>query len=123
MSNSAFSGSIVESSDNLPYTNNIKDTLKKFGEVDVVYSANTLSHIKNLNEVFNAINIILSEKGILILEDPSLIECLKRNTYDQFYWYVEENPGDFNLLGKEDVKHGLLDALLILHHHLVLLLF
>ena len=62
-----------------------KKLLKKFGKVDVVYSANTLSHIKNLNEVFNAINIILSEKGILILEDPSLIECLKRNTYDQFY--------------------------------------
>ena len=52
----------------------IQASLEKFGKVDVVYSANTLSHIKNLNEVFNAINIILSEKGILILEDPSLIE-------------------------------------------------
>ena len=28
---------------------------------------------------------MLSKNGTFILEDPSLIECLKRNTYDQFY--------------------------------------
>lgn len=59
--------------------------LKEHGKVDVIYSANTISHIKDLNEVFNSINIILNDKGILIIEDPSLLECLKRNTYDQFY--------------------------------------
>ena len=62
-----------------------KNILKKFNKVDLVYSANTITHIKNLDDVFKAINIVLSDNGILIIEDPSLLECLKRNTYDQFY--------------------------------------
>ena len=59
--------------------------LKKFGKFDLIYSANTISHIKNLNDVFKNINLVLTDKGSLIIEDPSLIECLKKNTYDQFY--------------------------------------
>ena len=59
--------------------------LKKYNKIDLIYSANTISHIKNLDDVFNSINLVLSQNGILIIEDPSLLECLKRNTYDQFY--------------------------------------
>ena len=58
---------------------------KKYSEFDLIYSANTITHIKNLNEVFKSINLILSRDGVLIIEDPSLLECIKRNTYDQFY--------------------------------------
>jgi methylation protein EvaC len=58
---------------------------KKFSEVDLIYSANTLTHISNLNEVFKSINLILSYEGVLIIEDPSLLECIKNNAYDQFY--------------------------------------
>ena len=54
-------------------------------KADLIYSANTLSHIKNFNEIFIAIEYALSNKGILILEDPSLLECLKNGAYDQFY--------------------------------------
>ena len=50
-----------------------------------MYSANTLSHIKKLDEIFNAINYSLSRNGILILEDPSLLSCIKNVAYDQFY--------------------------------------
>ena len=87
---------------------------KKFGKVDVIYSANTISHIKNLDEVFNAINLILSEKGILILEDPSLLECLKRNTYDQFYnehIYVFSTIALENVLKKYNLKILKIDKL------------
>ena len=59
--------------------------ITKKRKADLVYSANTLSHIKNFNEIFKAIQISLSERGILILEDPSLLECLKNVAYDQFY--------------------------------------
>ena len=52
---------------------------KKFKEVDLIYSANTLTHISNLNEVFKSINLILSDEGVLIIEDPSLLECIKKN--------------------------------------------
>ena len=81
--------------------------LEKDGKVDLIYSANTISHIQNLNEVFQSINIILSENGILIIEDPSLLECLKKNTYDQFYnehIYVFSTIGIENILKKHDFE-------------------
>ena len=62
-----------------------RNILKKHGNFDLIYSANTISHIKDLNDVFKSIDLVLSKNGIFILEDPSLLECLKRNTYDQFY--------------------------------------
>ena len=42
----------------------------------------------------------------LLLEDPSLIECLKRNTYDQFY---NEHIYVFSYLGLSNAlkKHNL----------------
>ena len=45
--------------------------ITKVKKADLVYSANTLSHIKKLDEIFNAINYSLSRNEILILEDPS----------------------------------------------------
>ena len=74
--------------------------LKKDGKVDLIYSANTISHIENLDEVFKAIDIILNKNGIIIIEDPSLLECLKKNTYDQFY---NEHIYVFSLLGIESI--------------------
>ena len=44
-----------------------------------------MSHIRNYNEIFKAIRFTLSDNGVLILEDPSLLECLKKGAYDQFY--------------------------------------
>ena len=80
--------------------------LKINGKVDLIYSANTISHIQNLDEVFKAINIILNENGILIIEDPSLLDCLKKNTYDQFY---NEHIYVFSLIGLETIlsRHNL----------------
>ena len=82
-----------------------KKLLKKEGKVDLIYSANTISHIENLDEVFNSINILLNDNGTLIIEDPSLLECLKKNTYDQFY---NEHIYVFSLIGIENVlkKHN-----------------
>ncbi len=62
-----------------------KKLIKKYSNVDLIYSANTITHIKNLDQVFKSILSILSKKGLLIIEDPSLLNCLKNNTYDQFY--------------------------------------
>ena len=62
-----------------------KEIFHQNGKFDIVFSSNTLSHIKNLDNVFMSINYILKEDGILIIEDPSLVECIKKNTYDQFY--------------------------------------
>jgi len=80
---------------------------KKFKEVDLIYSANTLTHISNLNDVFKSINLILSEDGVLIIEDPSLLECIKNNAYDQFYnehIYVFSTIALKNLLKKFNLE-------------------
>ena len=62
-----------------------KKIKSKVKNIDIIYAANTVSHIKNLNSFFNSINHILSDNGILIIEDPSLLECFKKVSYDQFY--------------------------------------
>ena len=65
---------------------NLSKTLKKkFKKIDLIYSANTLTHISDLDEVFRSITNVLSDSGVLIIEDPSLLECIKNNAYDQFY--------------------------------------
>ena len=67
---------------NMKLSNKIKAQVKN---VDLIYSSNTLSHIKDLKSVFNSIFNILSDDGVLIIEDPSLLECFKKISYDQFY--------------------------------------
>jgi len=62
-----------------------KQINKKYGKFNIIFSANTITHIKDYDEVFSAINNVLDENGILIIQDPSLLELLKKNAYDQFY--------------------------------------
>ena len=62
-----------------------KKLLKKKGEIDLIFSANTISHIPNLKETFKGIYNILSRDGVLVIEDPSLLKVLQNNSYDQFY--------------------------------------
>ena len=82
-----------------------KITINK--KAELIYSANTLSHIKSLNEIFRAINYSLSEKGVLILEDPSLLKCIKNVAYDQFYCehiYVFSTIALKNILNNFDLE-------------------
>ena len=58
---------------------------QKRGEIDLIFSANTISHIPNLKETFKGIHNILSRNGVLVIEDPSLLKVIQNNSYDQFY--------------------------------------
>ena len=49
---------------------------KEKKKIDLIFSANTISHISNLRETFVGINKILSENGVLVIEDPSLLKVL-----------------------------------------------
>ncbi len=60
----------------------IKNKIRK---IDLVFSANTISHIPNLRESLLSLNNVLSENGVIVIEDPSLLSILKNNSYDQFY--------------------------------------
>ena len=62
-----------------------KKIKNKFKKIDVIYSANTLTHINDLNNVFKSLSHLLDKNGILIIEDPSFLECIKKVSYDQFY--------------------------------------
>ena len=88
------------------WSTSLARTITKKKKADLVYSANTLSHIKNFNEIFKAIENSLSQNGILILEDPSLLECIKNVAYDQFYC---EHIYIFSVIALEKIldKHNL----------------
>ena len=81
---------------NIQLAKKIKSKIKN---VDLIYSGNTLSHINDLNSVFKSIVHVLSDDGVLIIEDPSLLECFKKVSYDQFY---NEHIYIFSLLS---IKH------------------
>jgi len=72
-----------------------KRILKKKGKIDLIYSANTISHIPDLKEVFKAISICLNRNGVFVFEDPYIGSVLKNNSYDQFY---DEHVHVFSLI-------------------------
>ena len=59
--------------------------IKKNGKFDIIYSANTISHIEDLDEVFTAVKNSLTTDGIFVFEDPSLYSVMNNVSYDQFY--------------------------------------
>ena len=66
------------------------------GEMDLIYSANTISHIENIVEVFKAVDFSLSDEGVFVFEDPSLYSVLNNTSYDQFY---DEHVHLFSVIG------------------------
>ena len=59
--------------------------LIKHGKRNLIFSANTISHIEKLDEVFISVKKLLDNNGIFIFEDPYILSVLKNNSYDQFY--------------------------------------
>jgi len=55
------------------------------GPVDLVYAANCMCHIPNINAAFAAVEYVLADDGVFIFEDPSLYSILRENSYDQIY--------------------------------------
>lgn len=77
-------------------TNLARKIINKHNTFEFIYSANTISHIHNLKETLSAIEISLSDNGIFVIEDPSLLDVLKKISYDQFY---DEHAYVFSVLG------------------------
>ena len=63
----------------------IKIFFKKSDKFDLIFSANTITHIDKIERVLKNIKKILSDEGVFILEEPSFLECFKKNAFDQFY--------------------------------------
>lgn len=54
-------------------------------EIDLIYSANCMCHIPDLVETFQAVKDILSENGVFVFEDPTLLNMFKNGSFDQVY--------------------------------------
>lgn len=89
------------------WTENLaKDIKNKFGSYDLVYSANTISHIQDLESCFKGIKTVLNDNGVFVMESPSLDQVVANNAIDQFY---HEHQSYFSVLSvyKLVAKYGL----------------
>ena len=55
------------------------------GKQDLIFSANCMCHIPDIESAFQAVASCLSKDGVFVFEDPSLVFMLMRNSYDQIY--------------------------------------
>jgi len=87
-------------------TNLAKKLKENHSYFDLIYSANTISHIEDLDEVFKAVKLSLSDNGIFIMEDPSLYHVMENVSYDIFY---DEHVHVFSVTALNNVlrKNGL----------------
>ena len=91
------------------YFNNLlaKKLMKSHKKFDLIFSANTITHIANYNSVFKNIFNILDDQGTIIIEEPSLFETMRTNSYDQFYnehIYVFSTISFQNILKKHNLE-------------------
>jgi len=62
------------------------ELLKSFkGKTDVIYAANVICHVPNLNNLIKAVDKLLSKNGVFIFEEPYLGSMFQKTSYDQIY--------------------------------------
>lgn len=59
--------------------------LEGYGQADVVYSANTFSHIPYVGSVLRGIKHLLAPAGVFIFEDPYFADIVAQTSFDQIY--------------------------------------
>jgi methylation protein EvaC len=62
-----------------------KEIKEKYGNADLIYSANVMCHIPNINDVAKGISNLLNDNGVLIFEDPYLGDVIEKTSFDQIY--------------------------------------
>jgi|TARA_R100000315_G_C5233466_1_gene144547 SAM-dependent methyltransferase len=83
------------------WTTELSEQIKKEdGNMDLIFAANCICHIHDLNDTFKAIKNLLSKKGIFVFEDPSLVKILERGSYDQIY---DEHPHIFSVIALDNL--------------------
>jgi len=76
------------------------------GNMDLIYSANCICHIQDLDDCFSSVANLLSDNGVFVFEDPSLLRMLERGSYDQIY---DEHAHVFSVTALDNIlkKNGL----------------
>jgi len=76
------------------------EIISNHGKMDIIYAANCMCHIPEINSAFKAVSNTLSNNGIFIFEDPSLEEVINRGSYDQIY---DEHAHIFSILALKNL--------------------
>lgn len=83
------------------WTSELSDRIKsEIGKMDLIFAANCICHIPDLDQTFTAIANLLSENGVFIFEDPSLAQMINTNSYDQIY---DEHPHIFSIIALKNI--------------------
>ena len=62
------------------------DLIKNFKEkTDVIYAANVICHVPDLNNLIKTVDKLLSKNGVFIFEEPYLGSMFQKTSYDQIY--------------------------------------
>jgi len=59
--------------------------VQKYGQADIICGSNVMCHIENINSVFEGVNVLLKDDGVLFFEDPYLLDIAKKSSFDQIY--------------------------------------
>ena len=73
---------------------------KEDGKVDLIYAANCICHIHDLDDAFTGVKNLLTDDGVFVFEDPSLLRMLERGSYDQIY---DEHAHVFSVTALDNV--------------------
>lgn len=55
------------------------------GQADVFLAANVMCHIPYIHDIVEGIKILLKPTGVVLFEDPYLVDVLEKTSYDQIY--------------------------------------
>jgi len=61
------------------------EILREHGPADAVISANAISHIADIHSVISGVELLLSDIGVFMFEEPYLGDIIENTAYDQFY--------------------------------------
>ncbi|MET9784458.1 class I SAM-dependent methyltransferase [Nocardiopsis alba] len=62
-----------------------REILAEHGHADVIFSANTFSHIPYVDSVLRGIKALLGPDGVFVFEDPYFGDIVERTSFDQIY--------------------------------------
>lgn len=76
------------------------------GDVDLLLAAHVATHCPDLNGFFEAAELLLSDRGVLVLEDPSLEAVVQAGDFAQLY---DEHSWVFSVpaIARTAERHGL----------------
>lgn len=62
-----------------------KKIVKNHGKANMIFGANVICHIEDINAVFEGISLVLKDDGVFFFEEPYIYDIVKKASFDQVY--------------------------------------